>query len=512
MQRPFYFSMKRFISKSFTFFIFLTLPALPAYSFELLNSRLDLTYENISLPHKEIMGLAGGSYLFKTADIMHIGLGVYGAVRGRRGGFFTGGGQIQLDKTLSPYFSLGAEGFIGGGGGGSAPQGGGLMLRGALYTLLNVRDQHFKIGYSQIRFPSGNINSSQLFVGYRSEFKSLFLPGRSNKILPEFLDKLHNMHISSDPQNFSFQISNYFPSGEAMTVNDKPIARQLNLVGVRYQDNLISNFWFDFETGAALGGGIDGFAQVFSGVSYKIPISQRWAWSSGGLVGAAGGGNVSTGGGVIVKAYTGPEFMFTKDWSLFMHMGYLVAPDGKFAASTINLNIAKYYKGLMYSQGNKIDSKDFKNVYLRKFRIRPGLQNYSFYSENARKSSNVPNRSITSIQLKLDSFINNHFYFSGQAIGATTGGAGGYAVGLIGLGYQIIPELNVEALFGAAGGGGIDVGAGAIVEPGINYEIPVSESWSIELGLGYVKALKGKLASWVSSVGGSYYFSMPGLG
>jgi len=480
-----------------------------ASSVEVLDNSLDFTYENLSLPKNEVMGLVGANYLINLNSGLNYGLGVYGATRGKRGGFFTGGGQLQYQVRASKLLGFGLEGFVGGGGGGGAPQGGGLMIRGGAYFALPVNTHLLKLGYSKVSFPNGEIESDQFYLGYNYSFKTLHIASWSVepiKFSSQFGEK-YAMAIV--PQNFSFQTSFYFPQDNTKGVSGKEMTNRLDVIGIRYQSHLVNSWWFDFETGGALGGGIDGFAQVFGGLSYKLPISRRLGLSAGSQLGAAGGGDVYTGGGTVAKFYTGLEFKLLNSWHLFAHLGYLTAPGGKFEATTFNVNVAKYYEGLSFS--NSGVSYKNRKIYNRKFRIRSGIQSYSYYLRHSRKSPQVRNHPVTSVQLKLDSFMNESFYFSGHAIGAMDGKAGGYAVGLVGAGYQITNVFNAEFLFGAAGGGGIDVGHGVILEPGINYEIPLSEQWSLEAGLGFIQAIDGKLSSWVTSFGTSYRFGVPGV-
>ncbi len=477
---------------------------------KVLDKTLDLSYEAINLPDSEKMGLAGGNYLVKAYKYLDFGLGVYGAVRGKRGGFFTGGAQLKSQFSLSPVTFLGVEGFIGGGGGGSAPQGGGLMLRGASFVGAVYGANELKLGYSYITFPNGDISSEQWFLGYAYRFKSLHFPGWSNKALSINVVTGLTDRLAITPKQFSFQTSFYFPTADNKTVSGETLTQRLDVIGVRYQSLISKKLWFDFETGGAMGGGIDGFAQVFSGMNYKQPISKRVTWSSGISLGAAGGGRVSTGGGSMLKMYTGSDVQINKNWILYSHIGLITAPGGEFTAASFNINLGRTYNSL--TVGGAIKFSDASSaVNKRKFRIRPGIQSYSSYRRHSRKSSDVVNHPVSSVQIKLDSFFTKTLFFTGHAIGAFDGKAGGYAVGLVGAGFQFLPFANIEFLVGAAGGGGIDVGNGEVIQPMLNAEIPLNKAWSIEPGVGYIHAISGGLSSWVSNFGLSYRFSSPAI-
>jgi len=117
--------------------------------------------ENISLPNNEELGLLGGNYLVEK-NHWYTGLGVYGAVAGDRGGFFTGGAHFGKGIPMPRRFFLDANVFVGGGGGGSAPQGGGLMLRAAAGVGHKYLNNRYFIGLSRVSFPNGDINSNQV--------------------------------------------------------------------------------------------------------------------------------------------------------------------------------------------------------------------------------------------------------------------------------------------------------------------------------------------------------------
>jgi len=52
-----------------------------------------LSYDGLTLPSQEELGLFGTNYLLYF-DNSYLGLGVYSAVDGQRGGFFTGGVEL----------------------------------------------------------------------------------------------------------------------------------------------------------------------------------------------------------------------------------------------------------------------------------------------------------------------------------------------------------------------------------------------------------------------------------
>ncbi|MEO6744005.1 MAG: hypothetical protein ABIS28_14245, partial [Caldimonas sp.] len=88
-------------------------------------------FERIKLPGDERVGLVGTSYLVDVPLLEGLSAGpaVYGAITGRRGGFFAIGGEAAWRRQLAGPLGIELGLFAGGGGGAGAPAGGGLMLR-----------------------------------------------------------------------------------------------------------------------------------------------------------------------------------------------------------------------------------------------------------------------------------------------------------------------------------------------------------------------------------------------
>jgi hypothetical protein len=99
------------------------------------------------------------------------------------------------------------------------------------------------------------------------------------------------------------------------------------------------------------------------------------------------------------------------------------------------------------------------------------------------------------LNVQIDYFTHPRVYLTGQAYTAFTGEAGGYQMGLLGLGYQhpVAGDLAVagELLLGAGGGALINTGGGALVGAKLELELPITGNVSVSLGAGWLSALKG---------------------
>lgn len=480
-----------------------------AQELPVIKNSLAFSYDELKLPDNESMGLMGGHYLFHLNHNVYSGLGVYGAVKGRRGGFFTGGLDIGWRYTFFRNYFIDINGFAGGGGGGSAPQGGGLMLRSAFDIGINLKQSSFGLGYSYVEFPNGDISSQQVSLHYRYSYESFHFSGWDNKN-DQWLKKLGKLSFSN-PSQFSLQLTRYYPDN-SVGVSGKQFDNHLDILGVRWRNKLYKNLWLEFETGGAMLGNIDGFAQVFSGFSYETYFGKQIYGNVGVLIGAAGGGDVNTDGGGMYRSFVGLGFHLNTRWSVASQIAWTSALEGNFKAKTALLNIVYHYNSLVpiaYLEKPSLSESD--HIEWRRFRIRPGIQRYSHYYGSARKNNSIENQDVNLVNLKLDSFINSKFYITGQALGAFSGEAGGYAVGLMGPGFQMNRYLSVELLGGVAGGGGIAVGSGQIVQPMFNLAYPLSEQWAIEFSAGYIFAVNDDLSAVVTNFGANYHFRSPFL-
>jgi hypothetical protein len=258
-----------------------------------------------------------------------------------------------------------------------------------------------------------------------------------------------------------------------------------------------------------MGGQSDGFAELLAGAGYRVPLmSPRLHLSASLAAGGAGGGNVDTGGGLIAKARVGLDYDLTPSLKLGLEGGRIESA-GSFSARFYGLSLG-YRVGEIGGDKGVQPWQGGDGMRLAKWRL-AGVQHTTFAA--ARKTGGDQDLSL--VGLKIEKFLTDSVYLTGQAHGAYTGDAGGYAVGLIGAGWEIpLREdgrlsFNAEFAAGAAGGGGVDVGGGAIIQPQVGLTWRLSQQFAARLEAGRVIALDGKLDSNVMGLGLTYEFSRP---
>ena len=155
------------------------------------------SYEEISIPDKDPIGVVGLHTLANFTSNWYGGLGLYGAVRGESGGYFAmsldGGYQYPLWRPL--WIDIGNS--LGAGGGRSTSVGGGLYIEP--YAGLSWHFNHIQLGayYSRIKFVNGgNIDSEQamlsIAVPFAFDYQSFSLfgteaPAEPSHVPPNYL-------------------------------------------------------------------------------------------------------------------------------------------------------------------------------------------------------------------------------------------------------------------------------------------------------------------------------------
>lgn len=466
---------------------------------------LRMSYEVLDIGPNETMGLAGVHYLVNVQPDWYVGASGFGALQGERGGFFTGGFTVGTGKRFASKWLLDVGVFAGGGGGGSAPQGGGLMLRPHIGISRDVGSVIVGAGVSHVKFPNGGIDSTQLNLTLGIPFEVYY--GRAADA-GKTIEARDLFGLGLHKSEWIATVGEYRPDDDAGTSADAAAMPPLKRVGFEYRRHLDGRRYFFVEAAGATEGQSDGYAELLAGVGYRVPLFSPRVHLVGSLAaGGAGGGQVDTGGGAVAKARVGLDYDFMPALKLGVEAGRLESA-GNFGADFYGLSLG-YRIGEVGAGGGKA-WHDGEGTRLAKWRL-AGIQHTDFAA--ARKTGNE--RNLNLVGLKIEKFLTDSFYLTGQAFGAYAGDAGGYAAGLMGAGWEISLRddgrlrFNAEVAAGAAGGGGIDVGGGAVIQPQLGLSWRLSNQLSTRLEAGRIRAFEGKLDSNVVGVGLSYEFSRP---
>jgi len=458
------------------------------------NRNLRFSFEEIDMPDAgEKMGLYSFGAHDQLNPWLYGGITLYGAATGRRGGFFTGGYTLGLERQFFDNFIFDAGGYVGAGGGGAAAQGGGLMIRPHVGLKYDFSWSELGLNYTYVDFPNGNISSDAIALSLDIPFSSLILNWEDDGLTVEDYFGVDWRNTSRHRSHLAARVRAYSPANGSKTTSGGSLNKSLGLVGVEYSYFIDDNWFATFETAGAISGGVGGYAELLAGIGYRLPLTNddKMAILPALTIGGAGGGSVDTGGGFVARANLGLEYRLSPDLSLIMDGGYLTAPDGNFDTPYLGLNLAYVMETFAQDQkGAPLVETDL--IKTTKWRFRPAHQ---WYFDAQRKGGS--SRDMQLLGGKIDWMVGDWWYLTGQGLSAYGGGAGGYSEGHWGAGILSPSWKNLrfygEMLIGAGGGGGVDSGSALLFKPSVGLEYNLNKDLSLQTGIGKVISKGGSL-------------------
>ena len=458
------------------------------------NRILRFSFEEIEMPDVgEYMGLYSIGAYDRLNSWLYGGITLYGAATGRRGGFFTGGYTLGLERKLTDNLILDTGAYVGAGGGGAAAQGGGLMIRPHIGLKYDFKWSALGLNYSFVDFPYGEISSDAIALSFDIPFTSPILNWEDDDLTAADYFVVDTSNVSLHRSHLAARVRAYYPSSDSKTTSGGSIDDSLGLVGVDYTYFLDENWFTTFETSGAVSGGVGGYAELLAGIGYRLPLTNddRLALLPALTIGGAGGGAVETGGGFVARVNLGMEYRLSPYLSMIIDGGYLTAPDGNFDTPYVGFNLAYVMEGFAKDQKGAL-LKETDPIQINKWRFRPVHQ---WYFDAQRKNGSP--RDMQLLGGKIDWMVGDWWYLPGQGLSAYEGGAGGYSeghwgVGILGPNWKNW-QLYGEMLIGAGGGGGVDSGSALLFKPSVGLEYNLNKELSLQTGIGKVISKEGSL-------------------
>jgi hypothetical protein len=455
-------------------------------------AEIRLGFEQTTLPGNERMGLLGASYLIEAAPSLYLGPAAYGAITGARGGFFTVGGEAAWRKPIRDQL-VAAVGFYAGGGGGSGSQvGGGLMLRPHADLLWNFGGYQVGISASKVRFANGNIDSNQLglVLSTHSDF-SYFSPSLAGREVA--VDG--RTGVGFDRVLITAGV--YRPSAGSINLG-ATTPSSIGYVGARFEQLFAPSLFRGIEATGAGSGGVAGYAEFLATAGAELPLwNDSLAIGTRLAMGMGGGGAVSVGGGGLAKAGAYAVIRMTPATRLALEGGYATAPGGQFRATYGSANFV-WDLDHPYATGHEGTIVGNEWIF--------GSEHY-FGAAHKDGSQ----RSLDAVTIKLNRFLTDTVYLTGQAHSAYNGNAGAYSAGLVGAGWRTRQftgrySAGAELLVGAAGGGAIDTSGGAVIQPMAYLDLNLTSTTGLRISAGRIRSLGGALNSYVLDAAVSFAF------
>jgi hypothetical protein len=458
-----------------------------------------LSFESIRLPGGERLGLVGAGLLFEFAPGWGAGPSVYGAATGKRGGLFVGGIELQRRWAIGSDLIVAGGLFAGGGGGGSAPVGSGLMLRPEVSVLQRFGawgNWQAGVSLSQVRFPSGDIHSTQfgLVLAHGGDYRYFDGSAAGSTIV--------------DAARNGFGLSDFAVTAGSYALRDGSGQRP-GLIGVRASWRDESRQWrWGIEAAAAARGDAGGYMELLGHLGWSTaPIPALPPLTLGGrvAVGLGGGGGVANGGGALARVAGGPRWRLSPDWQIGLDAGWLEGIHRRPRAQTFEAWISRSFDTLEGAAARRTPVAIERNEWTAGIQYLPRAQR----SDGTRGGIETVGGSFN------HDLAGGPFYLSLQAHSAIGGGAGAYSTGLIGAGIATSPGLwraGVTASIGAAGGGGVSTQGGGLAEAiaWVGISTDAGHSSQVRIGAGALRSFHGGLSTPVIELSWSQAFGLTG--
>lgn len=453
---------------------------------------LSVSHDVARFGRTELVGLLGTRYLVSFVEGWAFGPGVYGGITGSRGGFFAIGGEVAGRRSVAREVSIVGALFGGGSGGGSARVGSGLFLRLYAGVRWHLDAVEVDVGASHIDIGHSVVSSTQASLGLSVPLTFRVVP-RDRLGVPVGATGRSGIGFD-DVESF---VMSYHPIGASTRISGGALAAFISLVGVRAERALTLNAGIALEGLGAASGGAAGYAEYLVSGWWRTALWHDRA-SVGLRVGAGmgGGGDVPVAGGLLLKGAGTGRLRLTDALELRVEGGFVRAPGERFEALTASAGLAFAVDGA---------ATDSQAAYPVRTEWLIGMEAHDAVRIDGSRGA------IANVALRANRFVTPLFYVSGQTRYSLYGGVGGYGAGLVGAGVEspiATWRCGAELLVGAAGGGGLSVGGGAIVQ-GLAYIVrEIGAGFAVRGGVGGVRSLEGTVSATVADLSLGYLFGV----
>ncbi len=284
------------------------------------------------------MQLMGVQWLSGAQGPWFLQLEAEGAMGGQSNGYMQilAGGGYRMALTSSTALKLHAA--AGPAGGGGVDAGGGLLLDAGLALQQKISSHNaLEFSLGEVRTPSGSFKARSLALQVTHLFG---VPDAqsADAVAWRALDGFDTEHLRARA------VSQTYFKADPQWRSGNPQLSVSNL-GVQL-DYFASPHWFLSGQGlAAYAGQAGAYMTGMVGAGTQWPLAQRWHVEGEMLVGAAGGGGVAVGGGLVGQANASIGLQLSNSLGLLASVGRITAPRGNFKADVAGLALTYQFTG-----------------------------------------------------------------------------------------------------------------------------------------------------------------------
>ncbi len=223
---------------------------------------------------------------------------------------------------------------------------------------------------------------------------------------------------------------------------------------------------------------------------------------AGGYVGAGGGGAAAQGGGLMIRPHIGLKYDFS--WSaLGLNYSYLDFPNGDISSDAIALSLDIPFSSPTLNWDDDgltvadYFGADLSNLSRHRSHLAARFRTYSPSNSSKTTSGGSLDDSLGLVGVEYAYFLDENWFTTFETAGAVSGGVGGYAELLAGLGYRLpLTKNNRLALLpaltiGGSGGGAVETGGGFVSRANLGLEYRIYPDFSLIIDGGYLTAPDG---------------------
>lgn len=288
-------------------------------------------------PQHRSMQLLGVEWLSYLDDRWFLKLEAEGAMGGQSSGYMQilAGGGYRLPLTRSTALKLHAS--AGPAGGGRVDTGGGLLLDAGIALQQNLTPRTaVELSVGEVRAPSRSFKARSVALKLNYQFG---LPAVTSAAAPwNALDgfEAKPLRVRAVNQTYIKDSPNWRSSHADQSVSN---------LGVQI-DYFVAPHWFLTGQGlAAYAGKAGAYMTGLVGVGGQWPMSERWFVEGEALLGAAGGGGLAVGGGLVRQVNAGVGYRLSKSLSVMTTVGQMAALRGDFKAKVLGVSLAYQFTG-----------------------------------------------------------------------------------------------------------------------------------------------------------------------
>ncbi len=205
----------------------------------------------------------------------------------------------------------------------------------------------------------------------------------------------------------------------------------------------------------------------------------------------------------MIRPHVGLKYNFSSS-VLGLNYTYVDFPNGDISSDAIALSLEIPFSSPILNwednEGQTVANyfgADWNNVSRHRSHLAARIRSYSPARGSKTTSGESLNDSLGLVGVDYSYFLNKNWFTTFETAGAVSGGVGGYAELLAGLGYRLpltkddrlalLPALTI----GGAGGGGVETGGGFVSRANLGLEYLLSPYLSLIMDGGYLTAPDG---------------------